>query len=121
MKRLIMEQMPRLDVLFIHGDHSLAACPADFDCCRGLLAPAAIVVFHAPASCPAAAWTADDLGIYHRRDVVKAVDQVVRGDGEYRLQTLLEPLCGMAILQRTHTAYRPQRGADVTACRMSGA
>jgi len=126
-KRRIVEQMPAIDILFIDGDHSFAGCRADFDCYRELLAPAGIVVFHDTAPFPAAdaqwvlslppdaggtppQWTWDGLGIYHRPDVARVVDQIVTQDGGYSflsLQTLLEPSCGMAILQKTQTAYRP--------------
>ena len=39
-------------------------------------------------------WTSDGLGVYHRPDVPKVIDQIVTQDGGYSLlplQTLLEP------------------------------
>ena len=122
----IVAQMPQIDILFIDGDHSFAGCRADFDCYRDLLSPAGIVVFHDTAPFPAAEaewvlglppdvgggapeWTPDGLGIYHRPDVAKVVQQIVKEDRDYSLlslQTLFEPTCGMAILQKTQTLYQ---------------
>jgi len=130
----VAAQAPRIDMLFIDGDHSFAGCRADFDCYRNLLAPAGLVVFHDTAPFPASQaelvlslppdvggsppeWTWDKSGIYHRPDVARVVDQIVREERDYSLlslQTLAEPSCGMAILQRTQTAYRPSSGAVAT-------
>lgn len=127
----VVERAPRIDVLFIDGDHAFAACRADFDCYGEWLAPSGIVVFHDTAPFPAAAaewvlglppdangappqWTADGLGIYHRPDVARVVDEIVAEDRGYSmlsLQTLVEPSCGMAILQKTQKAYRPKQDA----------
>jgi predicted O-methyltransferase YrrM len=127
-RRRIVEQAPRIDILFIDGDHSFTGCHADFACYRDLLAPAGIVVFHDTAPFPAAEaawvlslppdtgggapeWTMDGLGIYHRPDVAKVVEQIVRVNPDYSvlsLQTLCEPTCGMAILQKTQPLYQPK-------------
>ena len=129
----VIERAPQIDILFIDGDHSLAACRADFDCYREWLAPRGIVVFHDTAPFPAAAaewvlslppdadgtppqWTADGSGIYHRPDVARVVDQILADHRDYSalsLQTLAEPCCGMAILQKTQKAYRSRRDAAI--------
>ena len=125
----VLERATKIDMLFIDGDHSLDACRADFDGYREWLAPSGIVIFHDTAPFPAAAapwvlslppddggtppqWTADESGIYHRPDVARCVDQILAEYHDYSLlslQTLVEPCCGMAILQRTQQAYRPKR------------
>jgi len=132
MRRQIEAQAPRIDILFVDGDHSFAGCRADFDRYHDLVAPGGIVVFHDTAPFPAdqaelvmrlppdeggspPEWNRDGSGIYHRPDVAKVIDQVMADQPEYSLlslQTLAEPSCGMAILQRTQTLYQP--GATAT-------
>jgi len=126
-KRYVVEQMPQVDLLFIDGDHSFAGCYGDFDCYHDLLAPAGMVIFHDTAPFPAAQaqwvlnlppdvggsppeWTADGSGIYHRPDVAKVVARILKEERDYSmlsLQTLAEPSCGMAILQKTQMPYKP--------------
>jgi predicted O-methyltransferase YrrM len=141
-RRQIEGHAPRIDILFIDGDHSFAGCRGDFDRYHDLVAPGGIVVFHDTAPFPAdqaelvmrlppdeggspPEWNRDGSGIYHRPDVAKAIDQVMAEQPEYSLlslQTLAEPSCGMAILQRTQTLYQPRVGptAAVTSQGSSG-
>jgi len=140
-RRRVEDLAPQIDLLFIDGDHSFAGCRGDFECYRALVSPAGLVVFHDTAPFPAThadwvlslppdeggtppVWTADGRGIYHRPDVARVVDQIVkeeRGWSLLSLQTLAEPSCGMAILQKTQTAYQPKRAAMAVASRSAGA
>jgi predicted O-methyltransferase YrrM len=131
-RQLISAQAKQADILFIDGDHSFDGCLSDFESYRHLLAPEALVIFHDTGPFPLSAsdlvarldlaqnetlplQVCDGRAIYHRPDVAKAVDWITETYPEYSLlslHTLVEPCCGVAILQRKQKLFRPKSSSN---------
>jgi hypothetical protein len=127
-KKQVVEQASQVDILFIDGDHSFAGCRADFVRYRDLLSPKGLVLFHDTGPFPPAeaelvmqlpvdagegrpVWNRNHSGIYHRPDVARVMDEIMKQHPEYSLlslHTLVEPCCGLAVLQRTQMLFQPE-------------
>jgi len=127
-RQRVLEVASRIGILFIDGDHSFTACRGDFNCYQDLLQPDGLCLFHDTGPFPpdqfdlimslprdvggsSPIWNEGRTGIYHRPDVARVIDGIVREQPEYSLlslHTLSEPSCGIAILQKTQQLYLPE-------------
>jgi predicted O-methyltransferase YrrM len=129
-RQRVLELASQIGIVFIDGDHSFSACRRDFDCYRDLLQPDGLCLFHDTGPFPPEQfdlvmslpreigsgrpiWNEARSGIYHRPDVARVIDGIIRDHSEYSLlslHTLSEPSCGIAILQKTQQLYLPELG-----------
>lgn len=131
----LRQMLGQVDILFIDGDHTFEGCRMDFEMYEPLLRPSGIIVFHdsgvfspterALLDLVSMMTEADELplnadrtGVYHSPGVPEAIDWILANRPDYSvlsLQTLAEPCCGIAILQKKGPLFRPSADGAVTA------